>query len=94
MKRTKRAKITIERERLLVIGNRRLLERRCEFCRADVKMIGLDQAAGIATISQREIFRLVENGLLHFAETAEGALLICLESLRQTSLARMTNARN
>jgi hypothetical protein len=83
MKRTRRANITIEKERLLVINNRRSLEKWCEFCRAEVKMIDINQAAAIAVTSQLEIFRLVENCSLHFAETAEGALLICLESLSQ-----------
>jgi hypothetical protein len=83
MKKTKRANITIERERFLVISNRRPLEKWCDFCRAAVRMVDINQAAAIAAISQREIFRLVENGSLHFTENAEGALLICLESLRQ-----------
>jgi hypothetical protein len=84
MKKTIRAKITIERERLLVFTSRRPLEKRCDFCGAEVRMIDINQASALAAVTQREIFLRVENGSLHFAENADGVLLICLESLRQS----------
>lgn len=83
MKKTRRAKITFETERSLVVIRRQSLERRCEFCGAEVEMIEIKTAAAIARTSQREIFRRVENGSLHFAETEAGNLLICLGSLLQ-----------
>ena len=83
MKKTKRSKVTIEKERLLVISNPRLLEGYCQSCRAQVTMFGLKQAALLVAASQLEIFRRLENGSLHFVETPDGSLLICLTSLRQ-----------
>ena len=44
-------------------------------------MIKLDEAALVANVSQRAIFRRIENGRLHFAETDRGSLLVCLHSL-------------
>src|SRR5256885_9178499 len=82
MKKTKRTKITIEKERLLVIAQgRRQVRGRCEACRAEVRLIGTEEAAQVAGQSQRAVFRLIESGRLHFTETARGALLICLDSL-------------
>jgi hypothetical protein len=84
MRKTRRAHITIERERLLIVSSRRSLKKRCELCGAEVRMIDVDQASALAAVTQREVFLRVENGSLHFAETADGVLLICLESLRQS----------
>lgn len=35
----------------------------------------------VAGISSRTIHRLVESGAVHFTETPEGVLLVCLSSL-------------
>ena len=82
MKKTKRTKITIERERLLVVATARARAQGwCEPCRAEVKMVGAAEAAAITGFSQRAIFRLIEAGRLHFSETPRGVLSICLNSL-------------
>jgi len=83
MKKNVRAKITVEKERLLVISNPRMMAGKCELCQGEVTMLDIAQAARITNASQREIFRVIESGALHFAETQEGSLLICFESLRQ-----------
>lgn len=44
-------------------------------------MITPEHAARIAGVSARRIYACVENRKLHFAETPEGLLLICLDSL-------------
>jgi hypothetical protein len=84
MKKTRRAHITIERERLLIVSSRRPLKKRCGLCGTEVRMIDIDEASALAAVTQREIFLRVENGSLHYAETSDGVLLICLESLRQS----------
>ena len=82
MKKTKRTKITIERERLLVVAPARARAKGwCEACRAEVRMVSAQEAAAITGFSQRAIFRLIEEGRLHFSETPRGALSICLNSL-------------
>ncbi len=40
-----------------------------------------EEAAVLAGVSPRTIYRRVEAGLVHFAESPEGWLLICLSSL-------------
>jgi hypothetical protein len=81
VKRTTRRKITVETERLLVISSHREAAAWCEQCGARAKMVDPQEAAAIAGLSARTIFRQVESGQLHFTETAAGALLICLKSL-------------
>jgi excisionase family DNA binding protein len=44
-------------------------------------MVTIDQAVEIVHVSARTIYRWVENGEIHFWETAEGKLLVCLNSL-------------
>jgi hypothetical protein len=48
---------------------------------AEVQMLAPAIAAEIFGISQREIFRLIESGTLHFIERQPGAAMICLPSL-------------
>ena len=78
--------ITVQRERLLVITpGRGRIEGWCERCRSEVLLMRVEEAAVTADITQRALFRLIEAGKLHFAETSDGAVLICLNSLLQTA---------
>ena len=78
----KKATITVETERLLVIHrSRRSVNRWCPACEAEVKMIGIDEAAALAGLSQRAVFHLAEAGEIHFMETAGGQALFCISSL-------------
>jgi hypothetical protein len=81
MKKTKRKKITVETERLLVISHIGGVGSWCEGCRAKVKLMGIEQAAAIAGLSHRALFHMIERHQLHFTETPDGLLLICLDSL-------------
>lgn len=82
----KRTEVTIETERLVVIRNRPRAVMWCEQCRAEVRMLTVDQAALMMRIRSLVIYRLVETGDLHFAENDEGILLVCLNSLEAISL--------
>jgi len=78
----KKATITIETERLLVISrSRQAVDHWCDECHAEVKMIGVEEAAAVAELSQRKLFRLAEAGEIHFTETPLGRALFCLNSL-------------
>jgi hypothetical protein len=82
MKRTRKTKITVERERLLVISRpRRQVVGWCKPCSAEVDMFALEEAAALTGLSQRALFRLLEAGGLHFTENDRGEVLICLNSL-------------
>jgi excisionase family DNA binding protein len=77
----RRVEILIETERLLIAGGRHAMTLRCDECAIEVRMITVDEAAILAGESARTIYGWVEAGRLHFLETPEGRLLICLNSL-------------
>jgi hypothetical protein len=81
----KRTTITIETERVLIISRRvgRHSPPRawCAECDALVKLVSPEAAAALASVSPRTIYRWVETDRLHFTETAENTLLICLNSI-------------
>jgi len=60
----------------------------CEQCACGMLM--LEESVAVACVSSREIYRWVEAETVHFRETADGLLLICLNSL----LKRMENGAN
>jgi excisionase family DNA binding protein len=47
-------------------------------------MIAPDEAATLAGISSRTVYRWVETQSIHFTETHDGLLLICLDSLHRS----------
>ena len=80
--RKRRTKITIEQERVLIIGRgSRAVEVWCNGCNEQVTMIRPEEAAAVAGVNSRTIYRGVEAGRFHFRETPDGMLLICLSSL-------------
>ena len=82
MKNRTRTEITIETERVLIIKKRKgSVLAWCPTCAGQVPMVKVDDAATIARVSSRTMYRWVESDKVHFAETPEGLLLICLSSL-------------
>jgi hypothetical protein len=79
---TKRT-ITVETRQRTVIRQtaRQTPTIRCEFCTADVEMTSPNQAASLLGITEREIFRRLEQGNLHFFETETGEVFICAHPL-------------
>jgi hypothetical protein len=85
----RRTEITVETDRLLVIRrNSGHVFAQCDRCRARIEMVTPLEAAAITGVSVRTINRGVEDGVLHFAETKEGLLLICLNSFSQRQTLR------
>jgi hypothetical protein len=84
--KNKTARITVETERLLVISrSQRMVEYWCCHCDANVKIVGVEEAALIAGASERTIFRWAETAEIHFIETEAGKAMFCVDSLlRQT----------
>lgn len=89
----KKTKLTIETKRVFVI-RRGEAERRavCEVCEEAVRLLTAHEAARLALLSARAIYRMVEGGKIHFTETGEGVLLVCFNSLRRSLLE--TDAQN
>ena len=53
----------------------------CDACAAEVRMVTPEEATGVAGVSARTVYGWAESGRVHFAETPEGLLLVCLDSL-------------
>ena len=77
----KRMEITVETDRVMLVNSRKSPVIWCEACAASVRMLTVDEAAALAGASSRSVYRRVEAGQLHFAETVEGRLFICSNSL-------------
>ena len=77
----KKTKLTIETERLLIIREGSPYQcAKCEACADVVPLITVDDAAMLAQVGSRAIYRLVEAEKLHFIETRNELLLICFNS--------------
>ena len=82
MKNESRTEITVETERVLIIKKRKgSVLTWCPTCAGRVLMVRVDEAATLSRVSARAIYRWVEADKVHFVETPEGWLLICLSSL-------------
>jgi len=86
LRKSKTKVITIETERTVVIRKRGgSAVAWCEGCRGRVQMISPAEAAIRAAVTTRTIYRRVESGTLHFIETGDGFLLICGNSLVEST---------
>ena len=86
---SKRTEIRIEQHEITVIrsGAHKLLPAApqrawCPLCEQEVVVLTAETAAQVAGVSRREIYRRIERGALHFTETSEGVVQVCLPSLR------------
>jgi len=78
----RRTEITVE-EHILVRRTGTSIQGHCENCGAGSWTTTVEDAAAIAGVSARVLYRWVEEGRIHFRETPEGALVICLGSVRE-----------
>ena len=53
----------------------------CVVCASKAGMLTPQEAALRAGVSQRTIYRWIEDGRIHFAETMDGGLFVCLAPL-------------
>jgi hypothetical protein len=87
VKRRKTLKLTVDSHELLMIRNTGQLIRNteqrqqppCSECAG--QMVVSEQAIALVGVSSRVLHREIEAGIIHFVETAEGSLLVCLNSL-------------
>lgn len=79
----RRTEITITTDRLVIVRCQRSASFAawCESCVRPAPMLNVDEAARLIRSSSRAIYRRVEANQLHFTETPEGGLLVCLNSL-------------
>jgi hypothetical protein len=58
----------------------------CSLCHARVRMASPEEAAAIAGVTTRTLYRWIEMGKLHFSEDAQGTLSICVPSVSRLKL--------
>ena len=83
MKRKRKTEISLEIDEAIAIRTDRVAIAHCSGCRTQMRMIAANDAALLAKLRARDLYRLVEAGRLHFTEDTNGLLFICYESLRQ-----------
>lgn len=82
MRIKRRTEITVETEQVWIIRqSRQAAPAWCSQCAATTWMVAPKQAALLSEQSLLAIRRQMKDGPLHFIETEEGQLLICLNSL-------------
>lgn len=82
MKITRKREIISERERRVVVKFKdESRQGFCVDCQTLTSFVTVDEAAALRDTTARKIFRLVEAGKVHFEETADGRLFVCLPSL-------------
>lgn len=77
----KRTRIRIETECLLVLRGRASLRAWCPQCGAEAEMISLNDVGVVSNLPPSEVQVWIESADLHRTQTAEGAALICLNSM-------------
>ncbi len=88
MRRKRRTEAGVEIEREVVVRRpspRVVVQAFCEGCARPVTMVTAEEAAAIAGVTRRAIYRWVEAHTVHFAEMPDGGLLICLKSLTEVT---------
>jgi len=76
----RKAEITFEIEETVILRQaERISNRFCPQCGALVEMASPQTIADFSSLSEREIFRLVEAGKIHFIEAER--VLVCLDSI-------------
>jgi hypothetical protein len=76
MKRT--TEVIYETEELVAVKARGGFKGFCEQCNAVVEMLPPEAAAVLTGLGEREIFRLMETGEIHFVEAER--VFVCLDS--------------
>jgi hypothetical protein len=81
-KKTNITEITVERSETFVVRKfSQSIFTWCGQCSADVRMCTPEEAAVLTHVSTRMIYQWIESDRLHFRETPEGLLLVCLNSV-------------
>ena len=69
------------REVVVIRGSRNRKRLFCVNCSEAAALVTIEEAVKMSGITARAIYRLIEAGEAHFAETAEGLTLVCADTL-------------
>ena len=85
MRKRKRTEVTIQTREVILVRRAPARTRAfCPACETQATMVAPEEAARIAGVSPRTIYRWVEAERVHYVENSEGDLRICSASLRET----------
>src|SRR5688500_18160607 len=91
---TRMLEVTFEKSEEIIVRYRRSIDRVwCHECAHDVTTSIPEDAARVTGIDVRKIYSAIEAGSAHFAESAEGSLIVCHRSLMSTEICK-ENAHN
>jgi hypothetical protein len=84
--KTRTTEITLMTSEVVVIKRRgRSVLGWCANCDREVRLVGPEEAVALSGVSARAIYRLVEAGRVHFIERPDGVILICIDSLANST---------
>ena len=83
MAKTRKTEKTVEIHEFYIVRSASgSLPALCGACAAgDAIMVAPEQAAALAHVPARTIFRWVEAGMVHYQEQSNGSITVCLKSL-------------
>lgn len=82
MGKTRRTTVTLELREVTIVHSLEPVTQSCPDCRPPVGlMMSPDAAAALSRRSPREVFQHIESGLIHFWESDQGRVLVCMRSL-------------
>ncbi|MEQ1606601.1 MAG: hypothetical protein ABL999_17205 [Pyrinomonadaceae bacterium] len=80
--RIRTVELSVEKcETYTIRRTRTTVTRWCGVCESQVEMSKPEDAARITGVTTRRIYSGIEAGNTHFAESADGSLMICLRSI-------------
>jgi hypothetical protein len=79
--KAKKYLITVESHEVFILRRNKTFRGFCTICNADVEMLRLDAITTETSTTTRELFRLIENHVLHSIEAESGHLWVCRNSL-------------
>ena len=74
--------MVVEQDEIILVRRRRgAIRLWCSVCQEQVAMLHVEDASALVRATPRAIYRWIEAGKLHFAESDKGLVLICTQSL-------------
>jgi hypothetical protein len=84
--------VEVETERLTIRQTSETVQLVCPFCAAEVLMASAERAALLSGHGLRWVINQLETNGLHYIETTDGLLYICLNSLLNITADRQVSA--
>ena len=86
MAKTHKTEKSVEIHEIYVIRTSGSLPALCRECgTGDAIMVAAEQAAVVASVPVRLIYRWVETAVVHYKEAPDGSIMVCLKSLPVTA---------